>query len=135
MTCDLDSANGTCVECLTDDDCAHQDNGKKCLKSVKQCVECVKDYDCAMYASKKFCKKTTGSCVTCLPGRLEGDEGAFAKYVLNPEVCPESSQCNEATNECVECAEDSHCTKEMFPLCDGGYCKSTTSDPLSELLR
>ena len=135
MTCDLTARNGTCVECLRDRDCENQDIGKMCLKGVKKCVECKKDEHCDMYPTKKFCKLSTGTCVTCLPGRLEGDEGAFTKYVLNPEACPEGSQCNEATNKCVECAEDSYCTRALFPICDGGYCKSGTTGPLSELLR
>ena len=61
-----DTSSNTCVECLTNPDCASSANGHICDTTNFYCVECLTNTDCASNTNGHFCDTDFGLCGACL---------------------------------------------------------------------
>ena len=109
--CDLPS--GTCVACVSDDQCAGVSGHPRCDTALHRCVECGNNQDCG---SSSVCESSTHMCV-----RVCTDE--------NQCVAP-SVHCNEILQRCYECTSNSECLSPSRPRCEllTGRCFQCTSN-------
>jgi len=100
-----DPSDGTCVECVIDDDC---DEGFECVENAcLESVECRDDEDC-LEPTLPACKLSTNTCVECTS--------------TNDEYCDGLGEvCDTENSLCVGCLGNLDCPP-TDPLCSSGSC-------------
>lgn len=103
-------ANGECVPCLTDRDCANR--GGICDEQTFACVECLHDGHCDDPA-RPVCDAERYACVTCVSDAECTDAAA--------------SRCDAAAHTCKACASHADCAHlPGLPACSNGGCVQCT---------
>lgn len=139
-----DSASGACVSCRNNNDC--EGSRGICDGRTHQCRGCTTSteaVDCPSPANPA-CNPNTGSCVPCRPGGpsacsapndtcanfacvdCQGNTGCSRGQSCrsnqcvcnNDNACP-GGHCNRDSGMCVGCVNDTHCTSDAAPLCNG----------------
>jgi len=118
-----ETATGTCVACLGNDDC--KETSRRFCAPQSYCVECLTNDTCG---ARKRCDTSAHRCVdTC----EEGDEDCPSGLSCNEDrrLCvecrnnancsghPGGSFCDTSIGRCVECASSAQCSTEK-PTCD-----------------
>ena len=105
----------TCVECLSNADCANA-AGPRCDQQTSRCSVCRGDGDCTSFPSKPICNNDgNGQCVACA---TDGD------CATNPV----GSRCNTVTNTCAECVVDGDCRTPGASRCADNRCQPCLND-------
>lgn len=143
--------NGSCVECLTEQDCSKgvfAGANAQCLKG--RCTECSGNSDCEQYKAPlgppPLC--SAGKCVECMgsssvsssrsgtcPVGLFGvqgscQQGKCVECIVDGD-CPRAANqpgggvCNQSTSKCIQCRADIDCGKG---LCQNGVCLECSTD-------
>jgi len=97
-----DEADGECVLCATDEECAEAED--VCDPDSGMCVECATNENC--------------------PEFHECQDGFCAQLECPASPCPEGLVCDEEAQECVECLQDSDCLP--FHECIDAVCMPPT---------
>jgi len=121
LHCDV--VSGTCVACVTDDQCAAGDR-HRCDAALHRCVECGVDGDCG---AGRVCVPGTRRCATTCQQLSEcvflGDFCDMAKHICarctDDSICkadPDTPICSPV-GDCVQCVTDATCPAGK-PRCD-----------------
>jgi len=146
LTCDTES--GTCVECLTDDDCdqvcdAETQTCRACISNSEcgddspicdslntgQCLPCATNTDCANINPFLPICVTSGSCVACTSDSqctftsqpICLNTGACVECLLDTQCSTVTGTpiCDASTNKCRKCASNNDCIgSATTPVCD-----------------
>lgn len=114
----LCSAEGVCVRCRADADCAGGGD-PLCDAARDRCVECFLGSHCG--ASEPICDASDGECVQCLsgtdcaPGMSCVDGDCVGPCTNNAQCGGDRPFCDGSS--CVECLESAHCTSGGNPFC------------------
>ena len=121
LHCDV--VSGTCVACLTDDQCKAGDK-HRCDAALHRCVECGVDGDCG---ANRVCVPGTRRCATTCTQLSDcvflGDFCDTTKHIC--ARCTDDSICNadpdtpicSPVDDCVQCVTDATCSPAK-PRCD-----------------
>jgi hypothetical protein len=105
-----DVATDTCVQCLTNNDCANS----VCDTSTKSCVECLGDQDCTDSVCLEASNTQDNACVECRE---------------NAECLDAQASLCSAANECAPCAVDADCSHlQDLGQCVAGTCRECTTE-------
>lgn len=110
------AADGACVQCEVNGDCADDPATSRCDAATGLCSRCQVDGDCNAIAGRRACSGgPAASCVECT-------SDAFCTSNLNGRAC------NTTTNTCVQCVTDAHCTSPDASRCVNNQCVPCVND-------
>src|SRR5690606_16769929 len=104
---------GTCVDCLTDDDCTAPTG--VCDVDTHACVECTPDDPSACDNANPVCDATSGACVGCaddadcgtLNPACQSDGSCGQCSAINDSACEQGGTCDVEVGLCIPpCTDD-----------------------------
>jgi Cys-rich repeat protein len=108
-----DQQSGTCVECLTNDQCQSDQDNPYCDPGNHECVQCLNSDQC-------------GSGQTCDPQQLECRDTCTSSDQCADPALP---LCHPDRQVCVECLQNTDCTDPASPYCAAdGECAECLTD-------
>ena len=136
--CVLTGTNaGRCVPCTTDSHCARP---LVCNTATNTCAGCNSNADCM--GATPICDTASRMCRACDPSRSDcgGDTPACATAGTNTGRCVQCTgantractgatpRCDDPSNTCVACLQNSDCADPTRPVCDRGRCRACAAD-------